>query len=99
MAGADLATKHDLLEVETRLKGEMAQMRREILDGVQEMVRDAQTEILKAFLPFQEAQNIRLHTLEVKLINTETGLSERMAVVERRLAEIEKRLLMNRPAA
>ena len=34
----------------------LAKLKTEILEGVQETVRDAQTEILKAFFPFQEAR-------------------------------------------
>ena len=73
--------------------------KREILEDVQEMVRDSQTEILKAFHPYQAGQEIRLRTLEVKLSNTDSGVTERMAILEHRLAEIERKLLMNPPAA
>jgi hypothetical protein len=38
--------------------------RREILEGVAEIVRDAQTEILKAFFPFQESTALRFRKLE-----------------------------------
>jgi hypothetical protein len=69
----------------------------EVLESVQEFVRDAQTEILKAFLPYQESQNARLHLMEVRLSNVDAGLGERMAILERRLAEIEKKLLLNPP--
>jgi hypothetical protein len=73
--------------------------KREIIDAVRELVRDAQTEILKAFFPHQEATNIRIRAVETNLSNVDTGLSERMAVMERRLLEIEKKLLLNPPAA
>jgi len=63
-------------------------------EQTEEIVRNAQTEILKAFLSFQESSNIRFRTIEANLSNTDTGLSERMAVLERRLAEIEKTLLL-----
>jgi len=77
----------------------MADLKAEILEGVQEAVRDAQTEILKAFFPFQENTDLRIRAVEVKLSNTDVGLTERMSVIERRLAEIEKKLFLNRPAA
>jgi hypothetical protein len=73
--------------------------RREILDQNQELVRDAQTEILKAFLPYQETQSVRFQALEISLGNTTANVTARMAILERRLAEIEKRLLLNPPAA
>jgi vacuolar-type H+-ATPase subunit H len=73
--------------------------RTEILEQTQELVRDAQTEILKAFLPYQETQNVRFQALEINLGNTTANVTARMAILERRLAEIEKRLLLNPPAA
>ena len=106
--------KKDLIEALVGQKQDLfealAVQKQEILDVVhgqlaaqsertQEIVRDAQTEILKAFLPAHESNNIRLCKIEANLSNTDAGLSERMAVLERRLGEIEKRLLMNPPAA
>lgn len=40
-----------------------------------------------------------MRTTEVKLSNVDTGLSERVAVVERRLRQIEAKLLLNPPPA
>ena len=45
-------TKQDLIELEARL-----------LDRVQEMVRDAQTEILRGFERFSRAHDIRLRKI------------------------------------
>jgi len=73
----------------------LARLRQEILEGVQELVRDSQTEILKAFLPHQESTSLRFRHLEA----TNGSVMDRMAVLERRLQEIEKRLLLNPPAA
>jgi hypothetical protein len=88
-----------LANLKTDLRTDMADLKAEILEGVQEAVRDAQTEILKAFFPFQENTDLRIRAVEVKLSNTDVGLTERMSVIERRLAEIEKKLFLNRPAA
>jgi hypothetical protein len=96
------ATKRDLAEVKTELKQDIAEVKHDMAgmeNRLSERIRDSQTEILKAFLPYQESQNLRLRTLEAKLSNTDTGITERMAILERRLAEIEKRLLLNPPAA
>jgi serine phosphatase RsbU (regulator of sigma subunit) len=62
-------------ELRQDLRQDIQESRREILEGVQELVRDAQTEILKAFLPHAEGTNVRIRLLEA----TDTGLSERMA--------------------
>ena len=68
-------------------------------DFVMEAVRDSQTEVLKAFLPYQESSSVRMRALEAKLSNVDSGLSERVSIVERRLQELEKRFLQNPPAA
>ncbi len=44
------ATKRDLQELEQRLDQKIDQQ----FETLQEMIRDNQTELLKAFLPFQE---------------------------------------------
>lgn len=75
------------------------ELKQEILDGVAELVRDSQTEILKAFFAFQESTGLRFRKLEADSSNLNTVLSQRMSVLERRLQEIERRLLMNPPAA
>ena len=92
MLGALGATRTELLET---MEAALAAQKADIIEAV----RDAQTEILKAFLPFQETSNIRFRAVEAKLSNTDAGLSERMAVPERRPQEIEKKLLLNPPAA
>jgi glycosyltransferase A (GT-A) superfamily protein (DUF2064 family) len=71
----------------------------EIRDIVAESVRDSQTEILRAFLVYQDGNDLRVRTVEAKLSNVDTGLSQRVNNVERRLWEIEKKLLLNPPAA
>jgi|GEM_PF-2109493 uncharacterized protein Yka (UPF0111/DUF47 family) len=100
-------TRSEMLELfaaqkaDTRAEmlGLFAAQKQEILDGVQEQIRDSQTEILKAFLPYQESTNLRLRVVETNLSNTDAVLTARMAVLERRLQEIEKKLFFNPPAA
>ena len=77
----------------------VAAAKTEILEKVAELVRDSQTELLKAFLSYQENNDLRVRTVEAKLSNVDTGLSQRVSNVERRLWEIEKKLLLNPPAA
>ena len=98
---AELRTefKAGLAELRTEFKADLAEQRREILETTQEQVRDAQTEILKAFLPFREEHDIKFRAFEVRLPNTEAELRARMDVLSRRLGEIEERLRMNPPAA
>jgi cytidylate kinase len=98
------ATKAELREAIATAKTEIiaevvAKVVGEMRDIVAEIVRDSQTKILRAFLTYQENNDLRLRTIEAKVANLDTGLSERVNNVERRLWEIEKRLLLNPPAA
>lgn len=81
------------------LKQEIVESKQEILDTVQEQVRDSQTEILKAFLPFREDTSIRFRAIDAKIGNTEAELRARMDVIDRRLGQIETKLLLDPPAA
>ena len=73
------ATKADLADLEARLI---------------EVIRDTQTETLKAFYGFVESVQTRFKAQD----DTEAGLKRRLTVVEERLLELEKRLNMP-PAA
>jgi hypothetical protein len=55
-----------------------------------ERMRDMQTELLKAFLPFREQIGLREAALEAR----QNSLDARQGVLERRLSEIEKKLLL-----
>jgi septal ring factor EnvC (AmiA/AmiB activator) len=85
------AVKKDLAAVETRLDVRM--------DSLSEQMRDMQTELLKAFLPWQQDVKIQFRELEINTGNSVQAIKERMDVLQHRLQEIEKRLLMNPPAA
>ncbi len=73
--------KQDLLAVEDRLT-----------DRLTEAMRDMQSELLRGFAAFSEAQTIRLRKVEADQSNLDTALSGRVAVLEKRLLEIELRL-------
>ena len=77
------------------LRVEMLQRMDEHAASLEESIRDSQTEMLKAFISYQEGQQIRMRGFESK----DVEITERMAVLERRLQEIERRLLLNPPAA
>jgi hypothetical protein len=89
------ATKRDLAETKSELQEQMRNMQSEL----QEQMRDMQTGLLKAFLPWQESVHIQFEELKVNTRNSVQSVSERMYILERRLFEIEKKLLMNPPAA
>jgi hypothetical protein len=77
------ATKGDIAELETRLT-----------ETLTEVMRDGQTETLKAFYGFVESVQTRFKAQD----DTEAGLKKRLTVLEERVLEVEKKLLMP-PAA
>ena len=95
------ATKRDIRELELRPTGidnrrngideRLAGMEERLL----ERMRDMQTELLKAFLLYQEQKRLRDSALEAR----QSALEARANTVEVRLGEIEKRLFLNPPAA
>ena len=72
-------------------------MKQELLCGVQELVRTAQTEILRTFLQFHEGSHVRIRAIELKFSASDAAINERLSILERRLAEIEKRLMLELP--
>ena len=88
------ATKGDLAELETRLtarsKADLAESEARLI----EVIRDAQTETLRAFYGFVESVQTRFKAQD----DTEAGLKKRLTVLEERVLEVEKKLLMP-PAA
>jgi hypothetical protein len=72
-------------------------MKQELLSGVQELVRSAQIEIMRTFLQFHEGSHVRIKAIESKFATSDAAVNERLAILERRLAEIEKRLMLDLP--
>ena len=96
---ADLAEqgalfKADLAELETRIRADLAERETRMVDQLTEVMRDAQTETLKAFYGFVETVQTRFKAQD----DTEAGLKKRLTVLEERVLEVEKKLIMP-PAA
>jgi len=68
-------------------------------DRLSNQLRDMQTELLKALLSWQDRVRIRFRELEVNTVDSVQSLKLRMDLMERRLGEIEKKLLLKPPAA
>jgi hypothetical protein len=79
--GHEPATKADLAALEQRLT-------QGLTDAFTEAIRDSETRLLKAFYGFTETVQVRFKTAD----DTEANLKKRLAVVEERLMEVEKRL-------
>jgi hypothetical protein len=74
------ATKRDIEQLRSEFHHEF--------DDLKETFRDVQTELLKAFYSFAESTQQRLGQVEV----SNQALVARLATVENRLLEVEKRL-------
>jgi len=89
------AVKGELTAVETRLDGRIAETEGRLIEAV----RDAQTEVLRAFERYVGAEQIKFRRLQADLSNVDASTDKRLEIVERRLFEIEKKLLLKPPDA
>jgi len=88
-------------EFKTEFKAELMAELEGILDSrddrLREMIRDMQTELLKAFLPFQDNMQLRLRSLEIYVSNNDAWSKDRLDLLERRVTQIERKLLVSPP--
>jgi hypothetical protein len=85
------STKGDLLDVEARINERHEMLRAEMghtYADLKETMRDIQTELLKAFYSFGQSNSKRMIEIE----GNEAALRSRVATLEDRVMEIEKRL-------
>jgi chromosome segregation ATPase len=76
--------KADISGLRNELKADMSALR----DELSEAIHDTETKLLKAFYGFAES-NEKRHVESERATN---GLRERLATIEHRLTEVEKRL-------
>ena len=88
----DSELKQYLEAMETRLTGHVNARVEQSEHRLVEKMRDMQTELLRGFAGFSEGQNIRIRKVEADQSNLDAALSGRVAVLEKRLLEIEMRL-------
>lgn len=86
-------------ELKSYLEAMEQRMIAHILDRTQEMVRDAQTEVLRGFERYQANIQIRLRTLEADTSNIKTSQDLRLANLEERITAIEMRLMLGNEGA
>ena len=85
------AAKADLAVLEQKIDQKIEMLRGEVHDGyddLKETLRDSETKLLKAFYSFAETNPQRLTATE----RESAALRDRLATVESRLTEVEKRL-------
>jgi Skp family chaperone for outer membrane proteins len=97
---AELRTefKADMAELRSEFKADVAALKQDIeqsraefnhgFDDLKETMRDAQTEILKAFYGYTQTADARFKESDGSIV----ALKQRLSVVEERLLEVEKRL-------
>jgi len=94
----DYVTKKDLEEfgerLEARLDAKLDAKLRTLKDELIEAVRDAQTEVLRGFHAHQGGMDLRLRKIEADHSNLDASATGRLANLEQRVFEIEKKLMM-----
>ena len=87
------ATKQDIAAAEQRLDEKIELLRSEVNHGYRDIVErisDSETRLLKAFYDFAQSNQKRMSDLET----SDSGMRSRLATIEDRLLEVEKRLNM-----
>ena len=86
-------TKQDIQQLRSETKQDVEQLRSEMNHGYRDLVEritDSETKLLKAFYSFTESNQKRFTQVE----GNEAALRSRVASIETRLLEVEKRLNM-----
>lgn len=65
---------------------------KELRDYIDERTRDMQTELLRGFRSYQESMNVRMVKLTADVGNIDTATDKRIAIVEERLSELERKI-------
>lgn len=74
------ATKGDIEDLTEAVKSD--------IENVKEMIRDSQTEVLRAFYSFSKSLEARPRMQE----STNTGVGERLNALESRMTDVERKL-------
>ncbi len=86
-------TKADLNGLEQRLKEYIGSGEKRLTEYIDERTHDAETRLLRAFTDYQQAETTRFRHIKADLGNLNVASDERLAALERRLTEIDKRLI------
>ena len=95
LAATEQRFDEKLAATEQRLDNKITAAFREQRDYIDERTRDLQTELLRAFEGFQHAQDIRFRHLAADVSNIRTGTEDRLAALEARVSEIDRRLIVH----
>jgi uncharacterized protein YceH (UPF0502 family) len=78
----------EMKDLESRLEGKQDALEQRLVDRISESARDMETRILQAFYSFAESNQTRLTATEREA----AAMKDRLASVESRITELEKRL-------
>ena len=84
-------------EHEARLDARLDERDIRILEKTQEFVRDAQTEILRAFHAFERSREVRFARLKTEVKNLDAEANTRIDQMEKRLMAVEEKLILYPP--
>jgi hypothetical protein len=98
-------TREDLRQELTQLKSGLQDFVKEFVTDLQtklkadmqEIVRDAQTEILRAFHSFEKSRELRFARLKAEVSNLDLEANGRIDNIEKRLMAIEEKLILDPP--
>lgn len=90
-------TRDDLNQLKAELKEFVKDSQGEIIAHTEEFVRGAQTEILRGFLNFEQGREIRFSRLKAEVANLDSEVNGRVNNIEKRLMEIETKLILYPP--
>lgn len=100
MADNSQVTKADLAEVRDVLLqriGELstllAQVDNNLREYIDQRTYDAETRLLRGFADYNAAADIRMRKLEADMSNVDTSATQRLAELERRLTDLEIRVM------
>ena len=79
--------------MDEELRQYLSTMEQRMLERTQELVRDAQTEILRGFERFLTGNTIRLRTLEADFSNLRASEQLRLANLEERVQALELKMM------
>jgi exonuclease VII large subunit len=86
------ATKADLEALEQRLLQQFERQFGRQREYIDERARDMQTELLRGFRSYQESMTVKVAKLTADVSNIDTATDKRIAIVEERLSELERRI-------
>jgi hypothetical protein len=88
-------TRGEFLEAMSQLRTDIGERFQSLKEYVDERTHDAETRLLRGFADFSSTYEIRMRKMNADMGNLNTAADSRLAIVEDRLAAVERKLLAN----